>query len=207
MATPIVPARQGYELAKTEATKGLFPASIGVTRVAYFEDTTHGGIPKLLLLRDPRNEFLRWNAAFDDQIPISEVFPIDQRDLAGGEAYPGLVLQVFRTLHAQIGFVYAVNELSEDETEMIGALYDVASGEPLASVHAQAVSMPPPDDNRNPMDVWEMDSRALVRAAFAGHVYQCLRTLIARDQPAAQESPEGWIPEGPTWPVDWPPKF
>lgn len=204
---PILPAAQGYRMLKAEATEGLFPASIGVTRVAFSEKPEDDGIRRLHLVRDPRNEFLRWNDAFDDQMPIGEVFPIDQRNLAGAEAHPTLILEVFRTLHARIGFVYAVNELSEDETEMIGTLYDVATGEPLASIHAQAVSLPTPDDDTEANDLWDTDSRALVRAAFAGHVYQCIRTLIALDQSAGQESPEGWIPEGPIWPVEWPPKF
>ncbi|MCH9002234.1 MAG: hypothetical protein IIC02_06635 [Planctomycetes bacterium] len=203
---PIAPAAQGFNLLTTEPTQGLFPASIGVTRVAFAENSKGGESRRLCLLRDPRNEFLRWNDAFDDQMPIGEVFPIDQRNLAGAEAHPTLILEVFRTLHARIGFVYAVNELSEDETEMIGTLYDVATGEPLASIHAQAVSLPTPDDDTEANDLWDTDSRALVRAAFAGHVYQCIRTLIALDQSAGQESPEGWIPEGPIWPVEWPPK-
>lgn len=203
---PIPPATQGFNLLTTEPTQGLFPASMGVTRVAFAENTKVGEPHRLCLLRDPRNEFLRWNGAFDDQVPVSEVFPIDQRNLAGAEAQPSLVMEVFRTLHARIGFVYAVNELSENETEMIGALYNVATGEPLATIHAQAVSLPTPDDDKEANDLWETDSRALVRAAFAGHVYQCIRTLIAFDQSAEQESPEGWIPEAPIWPVEWPPK-
>lgn len=203
---PIVPAAQGFKLLTTEPTQGLFPASIGVTRVAFAENSKVGESHRLCLLRDPRNEFLQWNDAFDDQMPVGEVFPIDQRNLAGAEAHPTLILEAFRTLHARIGFVYAVNELSKNETEMIGALYDVASGKPLASIHAHAASVPTPEDDTEANDLWETDSRALVRAAFAGHVYQCIRTLIALDQSAAQESPEGWTPEGPIWPVEWPPK-
>ena len=205
-AAPIAPAAQGFKLLTTEPTQGLFPASMGVTRVAFVENTKIGELRRLHLLRDPRNEFLQWNGAFDDQMPVSEVFPIDQRNLAGAEAHPGLILEAFRTLHARIGFVYAVNELSKNETEMIGALYDVASGEPLASIHAQAASVPTPDDDAETIDLWETDSRALVRATFAGHVYQCIRALIALDQAAAQESPEGWTPEEPIWPFEWPPK-
>ncbi|MCH8148713.1 MAG: hypothetical protein IH987_12075 [Planctomycetes bacterium] len=203
---PMIPAAQGFHLLTTEPTQGLFPASMGVTRVAFAEKSKVGEPLRLCLLRDPRNEFLQWNAAFDDQFPVSEVFPIDQRNLAGAEAQPSLILEVFRTMHARIGFVYAVNELSEDETEMIGTLYDVDSGKPLAAIHAQAKSDPTPDEDTDASDLWETDSRALVRAAFAGHVYQCIRTLIALDQPAAQESPEGWTPEGPIWPIEWPPK-
>lgn len=205
VTTPEV--KDGFRLIKAAPTRGLFPASIGVTRVAYHTDSGAQAGSNLHLTRDPHNEFLQWNRTFDDQMAVSEVFPIDQRDLAGGEAEAELILAAFRALEARIGLIYAVNELAENETEMIGALYDVSGGEPLASIHASATSVPVEERESGSEDMWSTDSRALVRTAFAEHVYQCIRTLISRDQPAAVESPEGWTPAGPIMPVEWPPKF
>jgi len=198
--------QNGFRMIKQAPTRGLFPASIGVTRVAYHTDPSESPSVQLRLTRDPRNEFLQWNRAFDDQMAVSEVFPIDQRDLAGGEAKADLILAAFRALEARIGLIYAVNELSENETEMIGALYDISSGEPLASIHASATSVPVEEMESGPEDLWKTDSQALVRTAFAEHVYQCIRALISFDQPGAVESPEGWTPAGPTMPVLWPPR-
>ena len=203
---PVEPVHDGYRIIKAEPTRGLFPASIGVTRVALQTNGEKTAARPKHLLRDPRNEFLRWNSAFDDQMAVSEVFPIDQRDLGGAAAEPEQIVAAWRGLHARIGFVYAVNQLSETGAEMIGALYDVASAEPIATVHAQAFSIIRPEEDHGPADLWETDSRALVRAEFARHVYECLRELISRDVPALVESPEGWTPPGPIRPVEWPPR-
>ena len=137
---------------------------------------------------------------------ISEVFPIDQRDLGGASAEPEQIVAAWRGLHARVGIVYAVNGLSETGTEMIGALYDVAAAKPIAAMHAQAFSIIPPKGDDEPADLWETDSRALVRAEFERHVYECLRELISRDVPALLESPDGWTPPGPIRPVEWPPR-
>lgn len=204
---PVEPVRDGYHLLKDEPSRGLFPASIAVTRVAVGPDKERPELRRKHLLRDPRNEFLRWNAAFDDQMAVSEVFPIDQRDLGGADGEPEQVLAAFHALHARVGFVYGVNELSECATEMIGVLYDVNAGEPIASIHAQAASVAPLEDDEDPEDLWQTDSRALVRADFERHLYECIRALIAQDEPAAVESPTGWTPAGPVRPVEWPPRF
>ncbi len=203
---PIEPVSNGYRILKSEPTRGLFPASIGVTRVALKMNGEKTAARPKHLLRDPRNEFLRWNSAFDDQMAISEVFPIDQRDLGGAAAEPEQIVAAWRGLHARVGVVYAVNELSETGTEMIGALYDVAAAEPIAAMHAQAFSVIPPEEDDEPADLWETDSRALVRVEFERHVYECLRELISRDVPASLESPDGWTPPGPIRPVEWPPR-
>lgn len=188
---------------------GLFPANMSVTRVSLESDEEQEFSTQPRLYADPRNEFLQWNTAFDDQMAVSEVFPIDQRDLGGGEADPNQILAAFRALHARIGLVYAVNELSETESEMFGILYDNDAAEPIAAIHAQAVSVEPPKDENEkgePTDLWETDSRALVRAKFARQVHACVRELIQKDQPAVVETPTGWTPAGPIRPVEWPPR-
>ena len=203
----VAPVDNGYRILRIEPTQGLFPASIGVTRMAVESENQGAPIRQKHLLRDPRNEFLRWNSAFDDQMAVSEVFPIDQRDLGGAPAEPQQVLAAFSALHARIGFMYAVNELSENETEMIGALYDVTAAEPIASIHARALSLPPPDEKgEEPVDLWKYDSRALVRAAFERHIHGCIRELISRDERAPLESRDGWTPLCPVRPVEWPPR-
>ena len=205
---PTVPVRCGYRILVPEPTKGLFPASMAVTRVAVEAANDEMPIPHSTLLTDPRNEFLQWNRALDDQMAISEVFPVRSRDLGGGEADPQQILAAFRALHARLGLVYAVNELSRTESEMFGVLYDTKSSRPVASFHTQAVSAIPPEREscQEPADMWETDSRALVRERFERLVHACIRELILRDEPETVEPPPGWIPAGPTLPAEWPPR-
>ncbi len=196
-----------YEITTPKPTHGLFPAAMSVSRIAITDGDEENPMPRPRLLRDPRNEVLQWNSAFDDQMAISEVFPIAQCDLGGSDAYPEQVLAAMHALNAQIGLVYGMNELSESETEMIGVLFETSSGKPVASFHAQAVSKHPSKEerDRDPEDLWECDSKALVRERFERIVHTCVRKLIANDLPADVETPEGWIPAGPIRPVRWPP--
>jgi hypothetical protein len=160
------------------------------------------------LLSDPRNEFLQWNSTFDDLMAVSEVFPIVERDLGGGEADPEQIIAAFRALHAPLGLIYAVNELSQRETEIFGVLYDTDNERPLASLHASVVSDVPQEgqDSDEPIDLWKMDSRPLARAKFARLVHACLLDLIRQDQSQPVETPTGWTPAGPIRPVEWPPR-
>ncbi len=198
-----------YQIVTTRQTTGLFPANMSVTRISLEPDKGQASVIQPGLYADPRNEFLQWNTAFDDQMAVSEVFPIDQRDLGGGQADPVQILAAFRALHARLGLIYAVNELSETESEMFGVLYDTEANEPLAAIHAQALSVSPPTeepDKDKRVNMWETDSRALVRAKFERQVHACVRELIRKDQPALVETPTGWTPAGPVQPVEWPPR-
>ncbi len=200
-----VPAlRDGYQIVVAQPTVGLFPANLAVTRVAIAEDEDQSGEP--MLFADPRNEFLQWNRAFDDQMAISEVFPIEQRDLGGGMAEPGQILAAFRGLHARLGLIYAVNELSASESEMFGAIYDNEAGKPIVVIHAHAKSVVTNEEEKEPANPWETDSRALVRKKFEKLAYAAIHSLIVRDQPSRTEPPVGWIPAGPIRPVEWPPR-
>ncbi|MBI4716308.1 MAG: hypothetical protein HY763_00730 [Planctomycetes bacterium] len=207
----VTPVSNDYRVLASGATRGLFPAAMGVTRVAVVEpgDTlSTPGAGKAQLHRDPRNEFLQWNRAFDDQMAVSEVYPISQRDLGGAEADPRQIIAAVRALHAKLGLVYAVNELGPTETEMLGVIFDTAAGVPLAVVHAQAESVIPPENEprKKPVDAWKSDSRALVRAKFERLAYAAIRELILNDEPADVEPPTGWTPAGPIRPVEWPPR-
>jgi hypothetical protein len=203
VSEPVHPPREGFEIVVAQPTLGLFPANLAVTRVAIAEDEDRAGDP--MLFADPRNEFLQWNRAFDDQMAISEVFPIDQRDLGGGAADPQQILAAFRGLHARLGLIYAVNDTTPSESEMFGVLYDTQAGKPVALIHAHAQSVAS-SDRKVQADPWETDSRALVRKKFEKFAYQAIHTLIVSDQPSHTDPPAGWVPAGPIRPVEWPPR-
>lgn len=205
---PARPVSEGYRVLIPQPTRGFFPASMAVTRLAVEITDEQVQATRPYLLTDPRNEFLQWNRSLDDLMAISEVFPVVKRDLGGGEADPRQILAACRALHARFGLIYAVNELSETEAEMFGVLYNAASEEPVASIHARAVSVPPlPEEECDqPPDPWETDARALVRESFERRLQACVRELILQDTHETIEAPEGWTPAGPIRPVEWPPR-
>ena len=125
---PVAPLYKEYRVEVLQPTTGLFPANLAVTRVSLEPQEKYPEFAEPRLFADPRNEFLRWNSALDNQMAVSEVFPIDQRDLGGGEAEPPGIVSAFRALHARLGLIYAVNELSATETEREKILSENFSG-------------------------------------------------------------------------------
>jgi hypothetical protein len=210
------PVQNGFHVLIPQPTRGLFPAAMAVSRVAF--ETPSGDLygyndPRIAesprrLCADPRNEFLQWNRAFDSLMAVSEVFPIVERDLGGGPAEPAQILAAFRALHAKIGLIYGVNEITADKAEMFGVLYEVESGRGLAALHAQAESLIPFVERveGSEFDLWETDARAIVRTRFEKLLFACLRELIIHDEPERIDAPEGWTPAGPIMPVEWPPR-
>ncbi len=200
-----------FTLLTNGPTKGLFPAELAVTRIAREQDEANAPHLRRRLLRDPRNEFLQWNRTLDDQMAVSAVFPIAERDLGGAEPDPDRINAAMRALQADLGLIYAINEVSETRSEMFGALYDTSLGWPVAVIHAAAESVRPPEEDDDAeeayeeLTMWETDSRALARDKFERLVYACVRELIMRDRPADVSAPEGWVPVGPIMPVQWPP--
>ena len=92
---------------------------------------------------------------------------------------------------------------------MFGVLYDAVRNRPLAVIHTQAESTVPPEvveESEEPINLWETDARALVRARFEELLQRCIRELIRRDRPAPLVVPAGWIPAEPVRPVVWPPR-
>ncbi len=204
---PVCAVDEGYRILKHDPTSDMFPASIGVTRIAIEVTDERAQTTKPLLLTNPRNEFLQWNRAFDDLMAISEVFPIVNRDLGGHEADPEQIIAATRALHAKLSMVYAVNELSPTQAEMFGVIYDTKTARAVATIHAREESEPGPkvEPDGHP-DLWKTDARALVRQEFERRVHACLREMIERDVRTTTKVPEGWTPAGPIRPVEWPPR-
>lgn len=207
-AGPGATVQDGFQIVTSGRTKGVFPSAVGVTRIAVRDDANaiDADDGRTVLKRDPRNEFLRWNSTFDNLMAVSEVFPIDQRDLGGAPAEPPAVLAAVRAFDARLGLIYAFNEVSESEAEMFGVLYDAKLSQPLGLIHAHAASTLTPEERQSyRVNLWETDARALVRDKFERNLRLCVRQLVAADEPADVVAPEGWAPVPAALPTAWPP--
>lgn len=203
---PVPTPVNGFVVADRNPTPGLFPASLAVARVAVAEDAAHVLGARPILFSDPHNEFLQWNLAVSDQMAVSEVFPIGASSVGGGPVDPAGVLATFRALHARLGLVYAVNQLTEDETEIIGVLYDVEAAQPIAAIHAKAASVVAEQEiEEENLDRWKNDSRALARQRFEKSVRACIRELILHDDPPTTVIQAGWNGPSRRRSVVWPP--
>lgn len=196
----------GFEVLGPTTSKGRFPASLAVSRVAIRpgEEGESEWVP--YIPATPRNENLQWNAAFDDLMAVSEVFPVSQRNLGGGPASPEQIVAACHALNAQLALIFALNPLNEFQTDMIGVLYETDTASPIALFHARESSVPLPEGMPpNEVDPWTHASEALVRARFENHVFHCVRKMILNDQSEMVDAPNGWTPALPIFPSEWPP--
>lgn len=210
-ADSVMFVREGYQIQIPLPTRGIFPAALGITRLAVVTPDHNGqtSAERFTLLTDPTNEFLQWNRTLDDLMAISEVFPLSECDLGGGPAEPEQIVAAFDALHARLGLIYSVNELTRHEVEMFGVLYDTKTATPMASIHAKSQSQEAlrNADRNQQVDLWRNDARALVREKFERYVHSCIHELIMQDEMEIVQAPTGWTPIGPLRPVVWPPRF
>lgn len=204
----VPPVRDEYVILESKSSEGRFPCSIAVSRIAIELDDKTGQRRRIVPIT-PHNEFLIWNSAFDDLWPVSEVFPIAQRALGGASVKSSLVVDVAHAFHARMSLIYGFNVVTPTQCEMLGVVHEAAGGKPIAVIHAGAVSIPRPEDDKpakHNIDAWEYDARALVRTKFERLMVSCMRELIARDTPKQVDVPEGWTPVRPNCPMGWPPR-
>ncbi len=206
---PVESVENGYRIVQSDATEGLFPCALAVSRIAAETPRTNAG-GSLAAPSTPHNEFLIWNTSFDNLPAVSEAFPVVERDLGEYPVEPQLILSAARAFHAGLSLIYAVNQLAPEKYEMLGVLHDTKTGKPIAVFHTVNETIIRPKNAKkahNNVDAWEYEARALARLQFKSLALACFRELIAHDVPQRQEPPEGWTPNRPLAPMHWPPRY
>lgn len=204
-----VAVAEGFRLLVAEPTKGVFPTSIAVARLAATAEVN--GAEVLALDTRPEVDFLAWNSCFDDLRPVSEVFPVNARAMNGEAIAVPTLLDNAAALRAGMILAYSEERQTPQRYELRGVLYEVATRRALASLHAIGFVQAPvaPDEEYagdDPADHFErVDPRELARKEFRQYARECLLALMAKDEAAEPVAPEGWIPDRPIEPLLWPP--
>ncbi len=213
---PIRAAADGFVNLAPDGTDGVFPASIAVARVtaaavpaanAPADQASGGGA--LAMDMAPANDFLPWTALFDSLQYIPDAFPMHGHDLSGEEPTAARLVQAAKQLRAGLCLVYSEGDVSAFESLVRGVVYDTRTGRALATIETQ-IAVPNPESVPHPPeqvddDVRHCDPRFLADRRFEQLVFDCIRDLKSRDRPAPPQPQEGWLPEGPVKPRNWPP--
>ena len=208
-----------YVLLVEEATTGLFPAAVAVARVRarYVDDADSA--TGLELQDEPEVELLPWNSLLDDQRVVSGAFPIMPIVLEGADVTVGHLLTAADEMEATVCLVYATAELSENESEVRGALYDTRNRCPLAVLHARAriddlgealdeLPAPAPfvpDYFHAAKDPRYHDPPGMAIYKFETAVRDCIIALRKNDISLENLPTDGWVPQQPPHATPWPP--
>ena len=209
-----------FVLYTSGVTKGLFPTSLAVARVAAIPPD-EPALPapdeyELALNMEPLHKFLHWNSAFDDVRSVSEVFPLSRIAMNGQRVNMASVVKATQAMTGRLCLLYAAADVGPTESEIRGVLYRVNDGQPLAAIHARGIYVEPEEDDEELAEAEEPRSeldelltpctpRLVAEARFRSLTRDCILKLLAGDEPAEPEPEEGWVPEGPLAPQIWPP--
>ena len=203
----------GFQLAVQSPTRGLFPASIAVARLAVQTDGL-GERSELVLDMTPEVDFLSWNSVFDELRSISEVFPLNQIAMNGSEINSANVIDAAAALEAKLCLIYTEIQPNLHEAEMRGVLVDVPERRLVAALRWRSFVVEPiPWDERYPTSVSgeeieeqeKQDPQLQSVHRFQSSMEDCLLALMANDLPSDRIQPEGWVPSRPLGPAIWPP--
>ena len=207
-AAAVTQADNGYINLVPQGTQGVFPASVAIARLVV-DPQSSPGQREIIMNMKPANDFLSWNRLFDNLPYISEVFPLNPRDLAEQPARPQRILEAARELTADLCLIYGISDLSATETEIRGVLYWTKTDQPLATIHARAWALDPEVVPRPPElakgDQRHCDPRVLTVKRFEDLALKAVLDLHGHDHSLPPQTPEGWIPDQPLEPRIWPP--
>lgn len=194
----VVPAVNGHHRLAPGGTDGVFPASLSLCRVG-IDNTSPPGRQLRLALKPP-HDLLPWNSVFDALLPISEVFPLAERDMQELEPTVARILEASAGLGADLLLIYSVpTHTSESAAEVKGVLFDVAHGRMLATIHASAEVFDPELVEPPPLhvegDLSHVDPLVLAERSFEQRMIDCLLDLMIHDRPVNRSVPPGWTPE------------
>jgi hypothetical protein len=207
---PAAPTGQPYKLLAGGPTTGVFPGALAVARVAAIGQNAAppGGLALNML---PPVDFLAWNSVFDDFRDISEVFPLNHMAMDGAPITSASLVETTKALGAELLLVYAENRDGAQNCELRGVVYDVKHAQPLASIETVAhVAAPIADNARIDRDErgangMAADPRQIAVKQFQEMARECMLALRSNDHAGPRVAPEGWVPNVPIEPLEWPP--
>jgi hypothetical protein len=195
MVGPELNARVTNEFATLVSgpTENMFPASIGLIRVAPTDTgelALDGSAP---LAMKPLNQLLDLVSLFDDVWQVSELFPVTYPTRTDRRLPAAELVRYARSDGARLCLIYSVAryEWTDSSTvEVHGALYDAATGTLISRMHANSRVIALSDDVRPPvqpedrveLDLRHIDPWYIAQDRFREHVRDCVLRLIERDQ-------------------------
>ena len=191
---PALPAPDNaYMMLNSVETAGRFACPLAVAKLA---NDPLAGTRELTLQTTCPEEEAQWTERFRGVSAIRELVflrPLDIKTYIS--QYTGLFAAA-RRLDVPLLLVYAPNGYGPNSAQVLGVLYDTATEQPLATLHAAARYLneegleTSPDFEKG--DHRDTDARYRAQRAFEGHALACVRDLIEHDAPSPTTQPHRW---------------
>ncbi len=199
---PDVPRTEnGYRLVGDHPTQGRFPCTLAIARL----ERASGSTDAFAVVDVSPFEQAHWVETFRGCRPIRDLCFLSARQVKlAGDPITGL-LTAARGIQAQLLLLHVPNHYAPHTVQVIGVVYEVASGRPLAALHAES-DLPPLEEDE-PLDELHGDHRAVDPRYQAARQFEqtalaCVGAQVNLDHVPADKQPHRWLP---LYPYCWQP--
>ncbi|MBU0618099.1 MAG: hypothetical protein KKI02_10315 [Planctomycetes bacterium] len=203
LAAEVAPVDNMYRLEAVDETRDRFACSLAIAKLV-----PAGEVGTINLVQMTPAEEAYWVNAVCGLTELSDLQFLSPLSVVPDRPGTDTLRAAAAARDANLMLLYAPNRYGPNSAQILGVLYDVASGRPLAALHASAsflneegeeVSVDQETSNQRDNDAYYQASRAGEQ-----HLVHCLGELIRLDSAAPTTQPHRWeTPPSQRW---WLPK-
>jgi hypothetical protein len=203
LAADVAPVENAFRLDVVEPTRGRFACSLAIAKLV---PTDEAGSVNLVPMTPAEEAY--WVNAVCGLVEVRDLQFLSPLSVVPDKPDTETLRAAAAAREATLMLLYAPNRYGPNSAQVLGVLYDVASGRPLAALHASAnfldeegqeVSVDPETGDHRDRDAYYQASRA-----YEQHLIECLGQLIRSDSAAPTTQPHRWeTPPSQRW---WLPK-
>ena len=203
LAADVAPVDNAYRLEVFEETQGRFACSLAIAKLVPV-----GENGSLNLVEMTPAEEAYWVEAVRGLTELRDLQFLSPISVVPDEPSVDTLRAAAAARNATLMLLYAPNRYGPNSAQVLGVLYDVASGRPSAALHSSASFL---DEegvevsvDQAPTDQRDRDAYYQASRVYEQHLVRCLGELIRCDSPTPTTQPHRWeTPPSQRW---WLPK-
>ena len=204
LAADVAEVDNTYRLEVAEQTRGRFACSLAMAKLV-----PGGEVGSVNLVEMTPAEEARWIDAVCGLTELRDLQFLSPLSVVPEQPATATLCAAAAARGATLMLLYAPNRYGPNSAQVLGVLYEVASGRPLAALHASASFLNEEGEEVSVdlkiRDERDQDAYYQASRAYEQHLVQCLGELIRQDslppttQPHRWETPPSrrwWLPRG-----------
>jgi len=191
LAADVAPVDNGYHTLVQEKTEGRFACSLAIAKLAPGDEA---GAINLVELTPAEEAY--WTNAVCGVSEVRDLQFLSPISVRPDEPRTETLLGAAAAREASLLLLYAPNRYGPNSAQVLGVLYDVRTGQPIASLHASASFADEEGKEVAPDqmlgDHRETDACYQASRAYEQYLLGCLGELIHNDSPPPATQPHRW---------------
>ncbi len=198
LAADVAPVDNTYRLDVIDDTQGRFACSLAIAKLVPSEADA------VNLVKMTPAEEARWVNAFCGFTELRDLQFLSPLSVIPEAPGTGSLRAAAAAREASLMLLYAPNRYGPNSAQVLGVLYDVPSGRPLAALHASAKYLDQDGEevsvDRETGDLRDHDAAYQASRAYEQHLVHCLGEMIRHDSAAPTTQPHRWeTPPAQRW--------